>query len=74
MSSIAHLPHRGVLALTGPERVPFLNGLVSNDVARAGPGQAVWAALLTPQGKYLVDFFILSDLSLIHISEPTRPY
>lgn len=61
MSSIAHLPHRGVLALTGPERVPFLNGLVSNDVVRAGPGQAVWAALLTPQGKYLVDFFILSD-------------
>ncbi|EKM98836.1 MULTISPECIES: folate-binding protein YgfZ [unclassified Acidocella] len=61
MSSIAHLPHRGVLELTGAERVPFLNGLVSNDVARAGPGRAVWAALLTPQGKYLVDFFILSD-------------
>jgi folate-binding protein YgfZ len=35
--------------------------LVSNDVADAAPGRAVWAALLTPQGKYLADFFILSD-------------
>lgn len=36
----------------------FLQGLVSNDVAAAGPGRAVWAALLTPQGKYFADFFI----------------
>lgn len=61
MSRIAHLPHRGVLELTGADRVAFLNGLVSNDVSRAVPGNAVWAAMLTPQGKYLVDFFILSD-------------
>ena len=37
----------------------FLQGLVSNDVAEAAPGRAVWTALLTPQGKYLADFFIL---------------
>ncbi len=61
MSRIAHLPHRGVLELKGADRVAFLNGLVSNDVSKAGPGRAVWAALLTPQGKYLVDFFVLSD-------------
>ncbi|HEY4249963.1 MAG TPA: folate-binding protein [Roseomonas sp.] len=39
----------------------FLQGLVSNDVALAEPGRAVFAALLTPQGKWLADFFILSD-------------
>lgn len=39
----------------------FLQGLVSNDVATAAPGRAVWAALLTPQGKWLADFFIFSD-------------
>ena len=61
MSHIAHLPHRGVLELSGADRVTFLNGLVSNDVSKAGSGRAVWAALLTPQGKYLVDFFVLSD-------------
>ncbi|MBU6425592.1 MAG: folate-binding protein, partial [Rhodospirillales bacterium] len=31
------------------------------EVSRATPGRAVWAAMLTPQGKYLVDFFIFSD-------------
>ncbi|WP_404326528.1 hypothetical protein [Aerophototrophica crusticola] len=50
---------RGVLALSGPERVAFLQGLVSNDVAK--PDRAVWAALLTPQGKYLHDFFVVPD-------------
>jgi len=60
MTKLALLPGRSVLALTGADRVGFLNGLVSNDVAQAVPGRAVWAALLTPQGKYLADFFILA--------------
>ncbi len=61
MLKLAHLPERAVIAVTGPDRVAFLQGLVSNDVALAVPGTAVWAALLTPQGKWLADFFILSD-------------
>lgn len=61
MTYSASLPDRGVLELSGPDRVPFLNGLVSNEVGNAGPKRAVWAALLTPQGRYLVDFFIFSD-------------
>ncbi|MBO1075699.1 CAF17-like 4Fe-4S cluster assembly/insertion protein YgfZ [Roseomonas marmotae] len=54
------LPHRAVIALDGEDRVTFLQGLVSNDVAQAAPGRAVWAALLTPQGKWLADFFIFA--------------
>ena len=50
-----------MVEVSGADRVGFLQGLVSNDVTRAAPGQAVWAALLTPQGKYLADFFILAD-------------
>src|SRR5271154_557506 len=61
MTKIAALPDRAVLAVTGDDRVGFLQGLVSNDVAEAAPGRAVWAALLTPQGKWLADFFILAD-------------
>ena len=63
MTSIAHLPDRAVIALQGADRVTFLNGLVSNDVALATPGRAVWAALLTAQGKWLADFFILAETS-----------
>src|SRR5271168_4358549 len=61
MTKIAALLNRSVLAVSGEDRVAFLQGLVSNDVAEARPGHAVWAALLTPQGKWLADFFILSD-------------
>ena len=61
MSRIALLPTRGVIALTGADRVGFLQGLVSNDVAAAAPGASVWTALLTPQGKWLADFFIIAD-------------
>ena len=53
------LENRGLLAVAGPDRVSFLQGLISNDVEKVGPDQAVYAALLTPQGKYLYDFFIL---------------
>ncbi len=61
MSTLAPLPNRAVIEVSGEDRVSFLQGLVSNDVAEAAPGRAVWAALLTPQGKWLADFFILSD-------------
>ena len=61
MTNLAHLPDRAVVAVEGPDRVGFLQGLVSNDVEQAAPGRAVWAALLTPQGKWLADFFILAD-------------
>ena len=48
---------RRILRVTGPERVEFLQGLVTNDVTRA----PVYAALLSPQGKYLADFFVIPD-------------
>lgn len=57
---LSPLPDRAVVEVTGEDRVAFLQGLVSNDVTQAAPGRAVWAALLTPQGKWLADFFILA--------------
>ncbi len=56
--SYALLGGRGVLEVAGADRAAFLQGLVSNDVTKAGPSRAVFAALLTAQGKYLHDFFI----------------
>jgi folate-binding protein YgfZ len=67
---LAHLHHRGVVAVSGADRVAFLNGLVSNDVALAAPGRAVWAALLSPQGRYLTDFFILHDDDRLLLDAP----
>jgi folate-binding protein YgfZ len=53
------LDDRGILAVGGPDRRAFLQGLVSNDVDQVGPAQARYAALLTPQGKYLHDFMMI---------------
>jgi folate-binding protein YgfZ len=54
----ALLPERGILAVSGPDRRSFLQGLVSNDVEKLASGRALYAALLTPQGKYLHDFIM----------------
>jgi folate-binding protein YgfZ len=56
--SFVVLPERGLLIVAGEDRVGFLQGLVSNDVAKVGAHRAVHAALLTAQGRYLHDFFI----------------
>ncbi len=67
------LPDRGLIAVTGPDRVPFLQGLLSNDVARVEDGRAIWAALLTPQGKYLHDVIALPfDGALVLDCEAAR--
>jgi folate-binding protein YgfZ len=52
------LENRGMLSVGGGDAAEFLQGLVTNDIRRAEAGRAVYAALLTPQGKYLHDFFV----------------
>ncbi|HZT19599.1 MAG TPA: folate-binding protein [Dongiaceae bacterium] len=49
---------RALIALAGPDRRSFLQGIVSNDVEKATGQRAIYAAFLTPQGKYLHDIFI----------------
>jgi hypothetical protein len=52
------LPHRSVIAVGGEDRAEFLQGLISNDTTKVAPGRAIWAALLTPQGRFLNDMFV----------------
>ncbi|HEY5608136.1 MAG TPA: folate-binding protein, partial [Alphaproteobacteria bacterium] len=52
------LDDRVVLRLSGADARNFLQGLVTNDIAAATPVHAIYAALLSAQGKYLHDFFI----------------
>lgn len=55
---------RTILTLTGADRVDFLQGLVTNDVTKDG---LIYAALLTPQGKFIADFFVLAQPEAIVI-------
>lgn len=55
------LTDRSIVRISGEDSRTFLQGLISNDINKADGTQAVYAALLTPQGKYLFDFFIVAD-------------
>ncbi len=52
------LPGRGLVHIEGEDRKAFLQGLVTNDMDKLAPGKLMYACLLTPQGKFLHDFFI----------------
>jgi tRNA-modifying protein YgfZ len=57
----ALLPGRGVVGVAGPDRATFLQGLVTNDVRELAPDRALYAGLLSPQGKLLCDFVLTED-------------
>ena len=67
------LEDRGMLTLSGEDSHAFLQGLISNDVDKISEGRAIYAALLTAQGKYLHDFFVFElDGSLALDCEKAR--
>jgi len=53
-------PSRRILRLSGTATHDFLQGLITNDIRRLDTG-LVYAAILTPQGKYMADFFLRAD-------------
>jgi folate-binding protein YgfZ len=54
------LSNRALLEVTGPDARTYLQGLLTNDVLHLGLGQALWAGLLSPQGKYLFDMLVIA--------------
>jgi folate-binding Fe-S cluster repair protein YgfZ len=56
---ITHLTYRCVVEIQGEDKATFLQGLISNDIYDVTPEQAMYATFLTPQGRFLYDFFIL---------------
>lgn len=55
----AELVDRGVIEVAGADARKLLQGLVTNDIETAHKGRALYAGLLTPQGKILFDFFMV---------------
>jgi folate-binding protein YgfZ len=54
----ALLPDRGVVKVVGDDARKFLNGLLTADITKVTPAQAAFGALLTPQGKIMVDMIV----------------
>lgn len=55
------LKNRGQIKISGESKKSFLQALISNDVALLNNQKAIYACLLTPQGKFLYDFFITEE-------------
>jgi folate-binding protein YgfZ len=56
---IAFLPNRSIISLRGADVIEFLQGLISNDARRLLKSEAIYSAMLSPQGKFLHDFFLM---------------
>src|SRR5262245_46666692 len=67
---IGAIAARGQVAVAGPERATFLQGLLTNDTASLVPGHGCYAAWLTPQGRMLCDLHVLEsgDMMLLDVS------
>lgn len=72
--AVEGLDDRSVFAITGGDRISFLQGLVTNDLNRLKDG-LVYAAHLTPQGKYIADFFLTDrgDAILLDVKTDLAP-
>jgi hypothetical protein len=57
-AQIALLPDRGVVRVAGEDAEKLLQGIITNDMGLLATQPAIHAALLTPQGKILFDFFV----------------
>jgi len=61
---------RAVLAITGADRSTWLQGLVTNDVAALAPGEARYAAYLTPQGRMITDMVVVARADRLLLNVP----
>jgi folate-binding protein YgfZ len=68
--SLIPLADRSILSVEGPDRVEFLQGLVTNDVTALAPDRPLYAGLLSPQGKLICDFIliVLGEAILIDVA------
>ncbi len=66
--------NRMLYSITGADRIGFLQGLITNDISKAKSGLC-YAAILTPQGKYLADFFLTErdDAVLLDVDASIGP-
>ena len=67
MRFMAPISNRGILSITGNDAKKFLQGLITNDINQVSETNAIYTAFLTPQGKFLYDFFITERLGVLFL-------
>ena len=55
------LENRGLISITGVDAKEYLQNIITNDIGKVSINNSIFAALLSPQGKYLFDFFVIKS-------------
>jgi glycine cleavage system T protein len=73
-AGLVDLAHRGLLQITGPDRVTFLQGMLSNDLRALRPFEGHFATILNQQGKVLADLRVLCAMNSFYLDfwEPLK--
>ena len=58
-NEVITLEDRGFIQINGPEVKDFLQNIVTNNIEKVTNSSTVFSSILTPQGKYLFEFFVL---------------
>ena len=71
-SAVVRRSDRGIVRLRGADRVTWLQGLVTNDIAAIQPGHRIYSAYLTPQGRMITDLWVVAipDSLLLDVPAP----
>jgi folate-binding protein YgfZ len=77
MNNTLYIPleNRSIISISGADAKTFLQGLITNDMKKVSPKEAIYALMLTPQGKFLYDFFIIQkdDAFFVDCSKSKLP-
>ncbi len=65
MEAVLKLENRAVISLQGEDALKFLQGLITNDTAKISDSAYTYAFMLSPQGRFLYDFFIVKKGDVI---------
>lgn len=71
-AAIGAVAPRRQIAVAGPDRATYLQGLLTNDIAALQPGTGCYSAWLTPQGRMLTDMHVLESGGMILLDVPVE--
>ena len=71
-AAIGAVAPRHQIAVAGPDRATYLQGLLTNDIPALAPGTGCYSAWLTPQGRMLTDMHVLESGSMILLDVPAE--
>jgi folate-binding protein YgfZ len=71
-AAIGAIAPRQQIAVGGPDRATYLQGLLTNDIPALSPGSGCYSAWLTPQGRMLTDMHVLESDGMILLDVPAE--